>query len=405
MGANCTASVSIGCLFCCQGCNAEKLRNAFTFLPPPSSYAVEESGGKDSGDKNGKDSTAGSGKIVYLSEGLRSFSCYQPAADIAKVHLIRTRLGEKIPIVWLRHSGASSAASPVPGDDAQRPLVMLHCHGNATDIGMMMGPYFEMSRQLGIEVVGVEYSGYGTSSGAPSSRNVQADIEAAYQFVVASGVAPERIVAYGQSVGSGPALSLAAKHTIGGVILHSPLMSGIKVIDPEPDRCCRPSCVYHCFDFFPNDKWVKAVSCPAFIIHGQLDDIIPFYHGHRLSEFTPKPYRWPGYFPPGAGHNNIVEMNTSGYFRQVGAFLRSVAERSGAGMDEFKEIEKPAQVEMMLEPNIPGSKEEVNSLEFAEPAVGPEDGRYEHLRRGRGSGGKGSGGGQARELHASAAEE
>ena len=33
----------------------------------------------------------------------------------------------------------------------------------------------------------------------------------------------ERIVAYGQSVGSGPATFLASKKPLGGLILHSPL--------------------------------------------------------------------------------------------------------------------------------------------------------------------------------------
>ena len=36
-----------------------------------------------------------------------------------------------------------------------RPLVVLHCHGNATDIGMMMGPYYELSKVLGIEAQGI----------------------------------------------------------------------------------------------------------------------------------------------------------------------------------------------------------------------------------------------------------
>ncbi|CAK0790782.1 unnamed protein product, partial [Prorocentrum cordatum] len=175
-----------------------------------------------------------------------------------------------------------------PAAGAGRTLVLLHCHGNATDIGMMMGPYLEMSNQFGVEVVGVEYSGYGMSSGTPSTRKLHGDIEAAYNHVIASGVPPEDIVAYGQSVGSGPVLSLASKRKLGGVVLHSPMLSGIKVIDPDPDKCCcRPSCCYRCFDFFPNDERIRSIGCPAFVIHGQQDDIIPFYHGQRLAEATP----------------------------------------------------------------------------------------------------------------------
>lgn len=358
MGSNCAASASIGCLFCCQGCNAEKLRNAFTFLPPPASYSVQEDPESGRG-----------GKLVYLSEQIRSFTFYQQASDHAEVHFLRTARGERIPMVWVRQNTTSGAS---------RPLVILHCHGNATDIGMMMGPYFELTKQLGCEVVGVEYSGYGQATGAPSSNNTLADAEAAYNFLVTSGVPPERIVAYGQSVGSGPALGLAARRPLGGIVLHSPMLSGIKVIDPQPDSCCRPSCVYCCFDFFPNDKKMKTVGCPAFVMHGQLDDIIPLYHGVRLAEAAPKQCRWPGYFPRDAGHNDIVETNATAYFGEVRGFLRSVQTRADGLCSPG--IGKPTQIEMS---SVLGKED--CALPYVEPAVGPEDGRYENLRRGGGN--------------------
>jgi dienelactone hydrolase len=285
---------------------------------------------------------------------------------------------------------------------------------------MMMGPYFELTEQLGIEVVGVEYSGYGMSTGTPSGRNCQADIEAAYDFVVSQGVSPERIVAYGQSVGSGPVVHIASKRQIGGIILHSPMLSGIKVIDPEPDHCCRPSCIYRCFDFFPNDKQMRRLACPGFVIHGQLDDIIPFYHGARLHEATPSDNRWPGYFPRGAGHNDIIEMNAGIYFGEVGSFLRAIAYKAATGAEV---IVKPGQDQMEPSPqnNIisakfglsgngagvkngqvettvaalspqqetmammmsPGEGGELapTSLPYHEPIVGPEDGRYRNIRQ------------------------
>jgi hypothetical protein len=260
------ASCSIGCLFCCQRCNAEKLRNAFLFVPPPASYTVEE-GPAAAGP--GRELTHGGGRIAYLSEQLRSFSFYQQASDHAEVRFLKSRKGERIPVVWVRRSSASSSGAVPPSEAHKRnTLVMLHAHGNATDIGMMMGPYLEFTKQLGIEVVGVEYSGYGMSTGQPSVANIQADLEAAYDYVVASGVPPERIVAYGQSVGGGPVMALCATRQLAGVILHSPFLSGIKVIDPDPDKCCRPSCMCRCFDFFHNDKRMKQITCPAFVIHG-----------------------------------------------------------------------------------------------------------------------------------------
>merc|ERR1719329_987202 len=157
------------------------------------------------------------------------------------------------------------------------PVVLLHCHGNATDIGMMMGPYYQLAKIPGVEVCGVEYSAYGASSdpGTPSSGKTCSDVEAAYDYLVSTGIPGERIVAYGQSVGSGPVSSLSGCRKLGGLVLHSPLLSGIKVVDPQPDKCCRPSCVFNCFDFYPNDRRVQDASCPVFVMHGQRDDVAP----------------------------------------------------------------------------------------------------------------------------------
>mmetsp|Transcript_55068 Transcript_55068/g.159460 ORF Transcript_55068/g.159460 Transcript_55068/m.159460 type:complete len:378 (-) Transcript_55068:129-1262(-) len=370
MVSNCVASASIGCLFCCQGCNAEKLRNDFTFLPPAPSYAVEGcvEGGR-------------AGKLQYVLEALRNFSFYQQAAEHAEVHFVRTGRGERIPIVWVRNSSSPASGSPGNRSSGQQPIVLLHCHGNATDIGMMMAAYLEMTRQLGCEVVGVEYSGYGASSGKPSASNTLADAEAAYNFLLSSGIAPERIVVYGQSVGSGPAMALAARRPMGGCVLHSPMLSGIRVIDPQPDSCCRPSCVFCCFDFFRNDQHIKSVNCPVFVMHGRMDDVIPLYHGLRLSDAAPKNCRWPGYFPKDAGHNDIIERNSAAYFGEVCAFLRNVQERVHGGSVNCnlpaRSIGKPAQMEMSEVGKGPNGA----ARPYVEPTVGPNDGRYENIRR------------------------
>lgn len=373
MSSNCMVSASIGCLFCCQGCNAKKLINAVTFLPPQASYTIEYQEKSDCQDTI----CATGGKVVYLHEGLRSHSFYLAATDRAEATLIKTSRGERIPVVWVRRSRDPPELSEAAKSDKQ-PLVLLHCHGNAADVGIMMGPYFELAGKLGVEVVGVEYSGYGVSTGSPSSANTIADVEAAYHHLISRGVPAERIVAYGQSVGSGPVVALASKYKLGGVILHSPMLSGIKVIDPQPERCCRPSCVFCCFDFFPNGKLIRSASCPAFVMHGQCDDVIPFYHGSKLSDNTPKDNRWPPYFPR-AGHNDIVEKNTAAYYQQVGQFLRSVAQKAGAPCRP--EAYPPLQVEMQ-EPRRGADVVPAERL-YAEPACGPENGLYHQMRRGQ----------------------
>ena len=79
-----------------------------------------------------------------------------------------------------------------------------------------------------MNVLGYDYSGYGCSTGTPSVSNAISDINACYQFLLqAKGKRPQDIVVYGQSVGSGPSCDIAAAEPhLGGLVLHSPLMSG-----------------------------------------------------------------------------------------------------------------------------------------------------------------------------------
>ncbi len=68
----------------------------------------------------------------------------------------------------------------------------------------------------------------------PSELNTYADIEAAYECLEHTyGVQEENVVLYGQSVGSGPTLDLATrKSNLRGVVLHSPILSGLRVMYP-----------------------------------------------------------------------------------------------------------------------------------------------------------------------------
>ena len=100
-----------------------------------------------------------------------------------------------------------------------RPAI-LHCHGNATDLGFMLPSYVDLAENLNVEVFALEYSGYGPPeyhekkikcgtrtvqrAVVPSFREITSDAESAYWHLVnEQRIKPERIVFYGQSVGSG----------------------------------------------------------------------------------------------------------------------------------------------------------------------------------------------------------
>jgi pimeloyl-ACP methyl ester carboxylesterase len=72
------------------------------------------------------------------------------------------------------------------------------CHGGT-------GACRELSHLLAVNVCAYDYTGYGASSGLPSTANTRADITAVLGALQEHhGVAPRDVVLYGQSVGSGP---------------------------------------------------------------------------------------------------------------------------------------------------------------------------------------------------------
>ena len=112
-------------------------------------------------------------------------------------------------------------------------------HGNATDIGAMFPIQVVMAHSLDCDVVVYDYSGYGESGGIPTECATYRDIEAVYEYTldnVTSNQNPKNIILYGQSVGSGPCCYLISRKNaepMGGLILHSPFTSGMRVLTPS----------------------------------------------------------------------------------------------------------------------------------------------------------------------------
>ena len=151
-----------------------------------------------------------------------------------------------------------------------------------------------------VNAVVYEYTGFGESNGKiPSEQSLYDDIETVYLYLTENlNVDANRIILYGRSIGSGPSCYLAEKYEVGGVILHSPIMSALRVVFNL--RFTLP------FDKFPNIDRVPNIESPVFIIHGRRDEIVPFYHAEEL--YAKSKNKYEPYYVDGAGHNNVEKF-------------------------------------------------------------------------------------------------
>lgn len=83
-------------------------------------------------------------------------------------------------------------------------------------------PCREVAQDLKVNLCVYDYSGYGCSTGTPSVANTIADIDACYSWLLKKSISPSDIILYGQSIGSGPTINLAARSLkVSGVVLHA----------------------------------------------------------------------------------------------------------------------------------------------------------------------------------------
>nr|XP_058915137.1 alpha/beta hydrolase domain-containing protein 17C isoform X2 [Kogia breviceps] len=289
-------------LFCCPPCPS-RIAAKLAFLPPEPTYTVlapEQRGpGAPAPASAAAAATAaaqpapqqpeegaGSGPgacSLHLSERA-DWQYSQRELDAVEVFFSRTARDNRLGCMFVRCAPSSR-------------YTLLFSHGNAVDLGQMCSFYIGLGSRINCNIFSYDYSGYGVSSGKPSEKNLYADIDAAWQALrTRYGVSPENIILYGQSIGTVPTVDLASRYECAAVILHSPLMSGLRVAFPDTRKT-------YCFDAFPSIDKISKVTSPVLVIHGTEDEVIDFSHGLAMYERCPRAVE--PLWVEGAGHNDI----------------------------------------------------------------------------------------------------
>ena len=189
--------------------------------------------------------------------------------------------------------------------------VILYFHGNGGALRYRVERFTRLITD-GIGVVAVEYRGYGGSSGSPSERGLIADAEAGYAFAAARYPA-QQIVLWGESLGTGVAVALAAEKPVGRVILEAPFTSaaavGAKHYWYMPVRLLMT-------DQFHSDARIGKVTAPLLILHGVKDQTVPYAMGEQLFALANKPKHIVRFLD--GGHE---DLDKNGALIAVGRFL------------------------------------------------------------------------------------
>jgi len=187
--------------------------------------------------------------------------------------------GLRVEDVWLEASdGVKLHAWWIPDEKAR--FTFLAFHGNASNIANRT-PTYEFLHGAHVNVLALEYRGYGRSEGKPSEAGVYRDAEAAYEYLVNSmGIDRKTIISFGQSLGTAVATHLATHRQVGGVVLEAPFPSASRVARKIFWFLPGLSLLTH--GQFDTGAWLKETHAPVLIVHCSQDPVIPFQFGQEV---------------------------------------------------------------------------------------------------------------------------
>ncbi len=200
---------------------------------------------------------------------------YKPAdAGLANVKEVVFADGRGAPQFFAWHSPAA------PGEPT-----ILYFHGNGGGL-ITRAERIRMFAEAGLGVFLVSYRGYSGSKGSPSEAANVADAARAYDHLAAHGFEPRDIIAYGESLGTGVAVQLAAAREVGALVLEAPYTSladiGKEIYPFLPVKTLMR-------DRYDSKEHISKIRAPLLILHGARDGVIPARFGRALFDAAPEP--------------------------------------------------------------------------------------------------------------------
>lgn len=206
----------------------------------------------------------------------------------------------------------------IPAPAAEFTFLMFH--GNAANLPNRADIY-RFLHALPVNILAVDYRGYGRSEGSPSEQGIYLDARAAYDHLTQQrNIPPQRLIAFGASLGSAVAADLAAGRPVAAVILEAPFPSA-------------PAVARRVYPFLPGlgalmrtklDTTAKlaCVRAPVLVIHCTRDPVIAFSLGEAVFAAANEPKRFARL--DAACHEDACLADPAGYRAALLNFLQEV---------------------------------------------------------------------------------
>ncbi len=169
--------------------------------------------------------------------------------------------------------------------DINKFKTILFLHGNAGSLENRIHKinHFE---DMNINFLLLSWRGFSGNKGKPTEKGLYQDARSAVKWLVKQGVIEENIIIYGESLGTGITTEIAQNKNFAGIILETPFTSMVAAGKSK----------YPIFpiklllkDKYESDKKIKNIKSPVLIMHGEEDQIVPFWMGKKMFQMANEP--------------------------------------------------------------------------------------------------------------------
>ena len=162
---------------------------------------------------------------------------------------------------------------------------ILFLHGNAGNLDNRIDK-LNFLGNMDINFLIISWRGYSGNPGNPSETGLYKDALAGIEWLNKKGISNDRIILYGESLGTAITTEVAQNENFAGIILEAPFTSmvdmGQKIYPIFPVK-------FLLKDKYESKNKIKNIKSPILVLHGRKDKIVPFYMGEKIFEMANSP--------------------------------------------------------------------------------------------------------------------
>jgi len=169
--------------------------------------------------------------------------------------------------------------------DLKRLKTIVYFHGNA---GKLENRIHKLNhfKDMDVNFLIIAWRGFSGNEGKPSEEGLYIDGNSAIMWLKNLGLSEEDIIIYGESLGTGIATEIAQNNNFAGLVLETPFTSMI-----EAAKNFYPYIPVGLLlkDKYKNNIKIKNINIPVLVMHGEADQIVPFWMGKKIYEIANQP--------------------------------------------------------------------------------------------------------------------